>query len=104
MTRYKSPVRAACQSFGGAVCAGAVLLIAASAQAQNLFEADFGSGKIYEFTSNGGSTTFASGLNEPTALAFQGVTLPVPEPSTWSMLEMGFVVLLVSLQRHRRSS
>jgi sugar lactone lactonase YvrE len=45
-------------------------VIAPSAQAQNLFEADEDSGNIYEFTTNGVQSTFASGLSFPTALAF----------------------------------
>jgi autotransporter-associated beta strand protein len=38
--------------------------------AQDLFEADFGSGNIYEFTPGGMQTTFASGLNKPAGLVF----------------------------------
>ena len=36
----------------------------------DLYEADNGSGNIYEFTPNGTQSTFASGLNEPGGLAF----------------------------------
>jgi hypothetical protein len=35
-------------------------------------------GSIYEFTPDGTSSTFASGLNEPRFLTFE----PVPEPAT----------------------
>ena len=69
-TKCKSIIRAACHSFSGAVCAGAVLLIASGAPAQNLFEADWSSGNIYEFTPGGARSTFASGLSEPYGLAF----------------------------------
>jgi sugar lactone lactonase YvrE len=41
-----------------------------TAQAQNLFESDFNSGNIYEFTTNGTQSTFASGLSGPIRLAF----------------------------------
>jgi sugar lactone lactonase YvrE len=41
-----------------------------NAQAQNLFEADYGSGHIYEFTPGGVQSTFASGLSTPFGLAF----------------------------------
>src|ERR1039457_6468080 len=41
-----------------------------TAQAQNLFVSDPGSGSIYEFTPGGVQTTFASGLNQPQGLAF----------------------------------
>jgi hypothetical protein len=81
-------------SFRGAVCAGAVMLIASSAPAQNrfvddhrgrdfrrmppfdsglgqnLFVADSGSGNIYEFTPDGVRSTFASGLYNTATLAF----------------------------------
>src|SRR5208283_4713438 len=50
----------------------AFLLIASSAPAQNLFEADWSSGNIYEFTPGGARSTFASGLSEPYGLAFNG--------------------------------
>ena len=36
----------------------------------NLFEADYNSGNIYEFTPGGVRSTFASGLNGPDGLAF----------------------------------
>ena len=69
-TKFKSNIRAGCHSFGGVVCVGAVLLIASSAQAQNLFETDLHSGNIYEYTPGGARSTFASGLDEPYGLAF----------------------------------
>jgi len=36
----------------------------------DLFESDFGSGNIFEFTAGGTRSTFASGLNGPLGLAF----------------------------------
>src|SRR5260221_8466177 len=47
----------------------AILQASSSAKAQNLFEADFGSGNIYEFTPSGVRSTFASGLS-PYGIAF----------------------------------
>ena len=41
-----------------------------TAQAQNLFVTDPGTGCIYEFTPGGVQSTFASGLNQPAGLAF----------------------------------
>ncbi len=41
--------------------------------AGDLFEADLGSGKIFEFTPDGTQSTFATGLNHPTALAFDSL-------------------------------
>jgi hypothetical protein len=62
---------AACQLFGGAVCAEAVLLMASRAHAQNLFVAeDFGGGDIYEFTLGGVQSTYATGLGYPDGMAF----------------------------------
>jgi sugar lactone lactonase YvrE len=46
------------------------MFICSSAQAQNLFGSDLNSGNIYEFTTNGTPSTFASGLSGPTGLAF----------------------------------
>ena len=69
-TICKSTIRAARHSFVGVVCAGAVLLIASSTQAQNLFVSDMASGNIYEFTPSGVQTTFATGLGYPAGLAF----------------------------------
>ena len=71
-TNFKSYIRAACNLFGGAICAAVILLVGFSAQAQNLFGGD-GSGNIYEFTTNGTQSTFASGLNQPYGLAFNSV-------------------------------
>jgi len=48
----------------------ASLLCAALAQGQNLFVSDWNNGNIYEFTPNGGSSTFASGFSHPNCLAF----------------------------------
>jgi hypothetical protein len=49
---------------------GAILLMAFNAPGQNLFVADYTVGKIYEFTTNGAESTFASGLDGPRGLAF----------------------------------
>ena len=70
MPKFKSSLRVACHSFGGTICAGAVLFIATNVQAQNLFESDYGSGQINEFSPGGSQSTFASGLNQPVGLAF----------------------------------
>jgi hypothetical protein len=67
-TKFKSTIRAAFYSFGGTLCAGAVMLIASGAQAQNLFVS--GTNSIFEFTTNEVQSTFASGLNLPAGLAF----------------------------------
>ena len=50
--------------------AGAVLLLAFNAPAQNLFYTDEDSGNIVEITPAGVQTTFASGLSFPQGLAF----------------------------------
>ena len=68
-TRIESAVRIMVRSFGEAVCAAAVTLVASSAPGQNMFEVDYGSGNIYEFTPGEARSTFASGLYEPTGLA-----------------------------------
>ena len=68
--KFNSFHRAVHRLFGTVVCAGAMLLMAASAPAQNLFVADSASNSIYEITPDGVQTTFASGLCYPAGLAF----------------------------------
>ena len=63
--------------------------------AGDLFEADV-IGTINEFTPGGVQSTFASGsVSTPFFLAFQGETLPVPEPSALGLLAVGAIALLV---------
>jgi sugar lactone lactonase YvrE len=66
----KTRIPSVCHSFGGVVCAGAVLVMAASASAQNLFVSSSYDGNIYEFTPGGVQSTFASGLDQPYGLVF----------------------------------
>jgi len=66
--------------------------------AGNLFASSASS--IYEFTPGGVKSTFASGLNFPLGLAFQGETLPVPEPSVFGLLAIGVTVLLFCRSRN----
>jgi len=61
--------RAACHPLGAAVCAGTVLLIAASAPAQNLFGTSILNDTIVEITPDGVQSTFSSGAGF-SALAF----------------------------------
>jgi hypothetical protein len=68
--KFKPTLRVVRHSISGAVCSGAVLLMASGAPAQNLFEADGSSGNIFEFTTAGTKSTFASGLSDPLGLAF----------------------------------
>jgi hypothetical protein len=55
----------------------------------NLFEADSGSGTIYEFTPGGTKSIFAIGLSYPVGLAFY----PIPEPSILILLGIGAISL-----------
>jgi hypothetical protein len=48
-----------------------------------------GGDNIYEYTSGGVQSTFASGIDAAVGLAFQGVTLPVPEPSALVLVAAG---------------
>lgn len=48
-----------------------------------------GGNSIYEYTSGGVQSTFASGIDAAVGLAFQGVTLPVPEPSALVLVAAG---------------
>ena len=49
---------------------------------------------IYEYTSGGVQSTFASGIDSAVGLAFQGVTLPVPEPSALVLVAAGAIAWL----------
>ena len=73
-TKPKFCIHAAYNSFGGVVCAGAVLLIASGAQAQNLFVADYSGGSITEITPGGVQSTIGLNPNNgasPFGLAFK---------------------------------
>jgi len=52
-TKFKSTIDAVRQSFGGTICAGAVLLIASGAQAQNLFVSEFSGVTVTKITPGG---------------------------------------------------
>jgi hypothetical protein len=65
-----------------------------------LFEGSYLDSAIIKFTPGGAQSTFASGFTVPTTdgLAFQGVMLPVPEPSVLGLLTASVGALLI----HRR--
>jgi sugar lactone lactonase YvrE len=66
----KTKIVALCRSLGGAACAGAVLIMAWGASAQNLFVSALSGGDIYEITPGGSSSVFASGMAYPIGVAF----------------------------------
>src|SRR5207253_4112338 len=55
----------------------------------NLFEADQASGTIFKFTPAGAKSTFASGLNEPSGLAFEPPTAQLVNISTRASVKTG---------------
>jgi hypothetical protein len=66
----------------------------------NLFVSDFGGGVyIYEFAPDGTRSAFESSVGA-IGLAFQGETLPVPEPSALGLLAVGVTALLVRRRRN----
>ena len=67
-TEFNITLRAARNSLGVVVCAGAVLLLVSTAQAQNLFVSRGTS--IYEFTPGGAYSTFATESGNALGLAF----------------------------------
>ncbi len=69
--------------------------------AGDLFESDFGTGNIYEFTPDGTKSTFASGLPAPGMLAFDGLALPVPEPSTLGLLAAGTAASFICFRQKK---
>ena len=62
----------------------------------NLYEADQGSGNVFEFSPNGTKSTFATGLDQPVFLAFA-----VPEPSTLLLAAIGMAGLTLMSRRRR---
>ena len=71
-SKFKCAPGVARQLFSRIACLGAVILICASASAQNLFvsASDASGGEIFKFTWDGGQSIFASGLADPRELAF----------------------------------
>jgi sugar lactone lactonase YvrE len=77
-TKFESVFSTVSQLFSRAACLGAVILVCASASAQNLFVSGSvppencrgGCGVIYKFTWDGGQSIFASGLTDPWDVAF----------------------------------
>ena len=86
-TKSNSISSAVCHSFGGVVCAGAVLLISTSAQAQNLFMSS--DTTIYEFTPGGAYSTFATESGDALGLAFNSTgDLFVPNSDNGTIAEI----------------
>ncbi len=72
--------------------------------AGNLFVADSGdndNGNITELSPTGSTLNVITTVPEPRAIAFQGVALPVPEPSTLALAAIGAAALL--LRRWKQS-
>lgn len=81
-TKFKSTLGTAGRLFSKIACLGTVILICATASAQNLFVSGFGCcvcetsndasscGQIFEFTWDGRESIFASGLTDPGDVAF----------------------------------
>ena len=77
-TKFESVFSTASQFFSRVACLGAVILVCASASAQNLFVSGSvspkncrgGCGVIYKFTWDGRQSLFASGLTDPWDVAF----------------------------------
>jgi hypothetical protein len=71
-TKFKSVFSTASQFFSRAACLGAVILVCASASAQNLFVSgsDARGGEIFTFSWDGRQSIFTSGLYKPSDMAF----------------------------------
>jgi sugar lactone lactonase YvrE len=68
----------------------------------DLFVSGGHSDSIIEITPDGTPSTFVSGLSfTPQNLAFQGLALPVPEPSTLALLGMGASAVALRLRRKK---
>ena len=69
--RTKKP--AIYRSLGLPIGTGTLLLLASGALAQNMFVGSYGNENIVEYPTSGPSSTFATGLDYPAALAFNSV-------------------------------
>jgi len=71
-TKFRSAIGSARQLFSRVACLAAVILICSNASAQNLFVSgrDPNGGEIFKFTWDGRQSIFASGLYQPSDLAF----------------------------------
>jgi hypothetical protein len=72
-----------------------------------LFQSDAGTGHIFEYTPGGTKSTFASLPaygNGTMMLAFQGIVLPVPEPSVVGLLSIGAGGLFIQWRRFRNTT
>jgi sugar lactone lactonase YvrE len=65
----------------------------------DLFVADSGindeTGDITEFTASNHEVVFSTSVNKPQSIAFQGETLPVPEPSVMGLFGAGIAAILI---------
>jgi len=66
----------------------------------NLYYSNFSTGDVYEVTTGGVSSVFASGLSQPLGVAFAP---PIPEPGSVAMLVGGLGMLGLVVGRRRAS-
>src|ERR1017187_3846174 len=86
-TKCKSSLCIVCPLFGGVICAGAVMLIASSAHAQNLFVSR--GTDIYEFTPGGAYSVFATVPGNAPGLAVNSAgDLFVPNTGNGTIIEI----------------
>src|SRR6266404_3365392 len=60
-----------------------------------LFASEFNGNKITELTPDGLMNTFSSAVSQPFGLAFEGLILPVPEPSVLCLVAAGLTGFIV---------
>ena len=68
--------------------------------AGNVYETDSYLNSVTVITPDGTQSTYASGLTDPIGLAFQGVGLPVPEPTVLAVLGAGALMLVIRSGKH----
>ena len=73
--------------------------------AGDMFVADAGlyniGGDITEFDANGNVLGVDTSISNPVSLAFEGLALPVPEPSEYALFGLGAVALVVFSQKKK---
>ena len=115
--QLKPTVSITAHTIGCVVCAGTVLLLTASTQAQNLFVSNYANGgPIYQYAPDGTQSVFDSGLPYYEALAFSsagnlyagvqntGAIYKITPGGVRTTFATGFNGVCGSSLRHRRQS
>jgi DNA-binding beta-propeller fold protein YncE len=60
-------------------------------------------GEILEYAAKGGESVYNDTIGSPMSLAFEGVTLPVPEPTSYAFFGLGLLTLALMSNKRKRT-